>query len=628
MLGHAMAAVTLALSAGAASGPRTDTPPFTASLAPATSAAAPQGTPFRFKATIGSAATASAEVTFSLLPSPGSGAPVAFARQTADMTGGASVELASSVVSSQFFAGRGRYDVVASVGGTQVGAALAFEVTRPFVRPPVFRDVTGSSGIATTIGGGVCGDWSSGAAWADVNGDRRPDLVVTRLEQPLQLYVNLGAGRFRDEAAARGLANGGETAIGVSFADYDNDGDPDLFVANAGVDRLFRNDGGRFTDVAALAGVADAWNSMSASWADYDNDGRLDLYVTDYARCLEGAAHELAYEPDRLYHSNGDGTFTEVTSLLGPNATIGAGFLGSWFDYNGDGRQDLYLANDFFGQQPDRNHMWRNDGGGRFTDVSAASRSGRSMNTMGVGVGDYDRDGRLDLALSNSYSNVLLRNRGDGTFADVAGPARVARTYQAVGEHGFTWGVEFADLNLDGWEDLYLGAGYLWALGWFGEHPYQLRNEVFVNDRHGAFADLSATSRADDAGIARGVALGDYDRDGRLDVFVVNQEGASRLYRNVTPYGRDHWLEVNTVGTVSNRDGCGARLTLTIRGASLVREVLCGSTSVSSGRDKAVHFGLGTAKRFTLRIAWPSGKRTLYRRLRPDRLVTLVEPRR
>ena len=251
------------------------------------------------------------------------------------------------------------------------------------------------------------------------------------------------------------------------------------------------------------------------------------------------------------------------------------------------------------------------------------------MNTMGIAVGDYDRDGRLDLALSNSYSNVLLRNRGDGTFADMAKRARVARTYQQAGEHGFTWGLEFADLNLDGWEDLYVGAGYLWALGWLpGEHPYVLRNEVFVNDRHGAFLDLSAPSRADDPGTTRGVAVGDYDRDGRLDVFVSNQDGQSRLYRNVTPRGRNHWLEVKTVGTVSNRDGCGARLTLTVRGGSLVREVLCGSTSLSSGRDEVVHFGLGTARAFTLRIAWPSGRTSVYRRLRPDRLVTVVEPKR
>ena len=604
-----------------ASGPsaRTD---VTASLAPVASASAAQGSPFAFKATISS--TTSAELTFSLVPPAGT--PVAFDRQA--VAAGAHV-LTGSVVSSQYFTARGRYRLVASVDGAQVGSPLAFDVTRPLVQPAVFRDVTAASGISTTIGAAACGDWSSGAAWADVNGDGRPDLVVTRLEQPLQLYVNLGGGRFRDEAAARGLDNRGESALGVSFADYDNDGDPDLFVANGGADRLFRNDHGRFTDVTAQAGVADAYDSMGAAWADYDHDGRLDLYVTDYAHCLDPPSRPLSYEPDRLYHNDGNGHFTEVTSVLGPNATIGAGFAAAWFDYNGDGWDDLYLGNDFFGQQPDRNHLWRNDGGGSFTDVSSSSGAGVAINTMGVGVGDYDRDGRLDLALSNSYSNVLLRNRGDGTFVNVARAARAERTYQQAGEHGFTWGVEFADLNLDGWEDLYFGAGYLWALGWYdGEHPHPLRNEVLVNDRRGAFLDFSAPSRADDPGTTRGLAVGDYDRDGRLDVFVVNQEGQSHLFRNVTPRGRNHWLEVNTVGTVSNRDGCGARLTLTVRGGSLVREVLCGSTSLSSGRDKVVHFGLGTTRRFTLRIAWPSGRKSVYRRLRADRLVTLVEPRR
>lgn len=148
-----------------------------------------------------------------------------------------------------------------------------------------------------------------------------------------------------------------------------------------------------------------------------------------------------------------------------------------------------------------------------------------------------------------------------------------------------------------------------------------------MNDRHGAFLDLSSPSRADDPRTTRGVAVGDYDRDGRLDLFVVNQDGVSRLYRNVTPRGRSHWLEVKTVGTVSNRDGCGARLTLRTGGASLVREVLCGSTSLSSGRDEVVHFGLGAARRLTLRVAWPSGRTSVYRRLRPDRLVEVAEPR-
>jgi enediyne biosynthesis protein E4 len=618
LLGHVVTAATVALLGASDPSARTE---VTASLAPVASASARQGSPFAFKATVSS--TATGQLTFSLVPQ--AGAPIAFERKQVEE--GAHV-LTGSVVSSAYFRGRGRYRVVASVDGARVGSPLAFDVRRPLVQPAVFRDVTAASGIRTTTSLGECGDWSSGAAWGDVNGDGRPDLVVTRLERPLQLYVSVGGGRFRDEAAARGLDNGSETAIGVSFADYDDDGDPDLFVANGGSDRLFRNDHGRFTDVTAQAGVADAYDSMSASWGDYDHDGRLDLYVTDYAHCLDPPSRPLTYELDRLYLNDGGGRFTEVTSLLGPNATIGAGFAAAWFDYNGDGWDDLYLANDFFGQQPDRNHLWRNDRGKAFTDVSVPSRSGLRMNTMGIAVGDYDRDGRLDLALSNSYSNVLLRNRGDGTFADTAGPARVARTYQQAGEHGFTWGLELADLNLDGWEDLYVGAGYLWALSWLGEQPYTLRNEVFVNDRHGAFLDLSAPSRADDPGTTRGIAVGDYDRDGRLDVFVSNQDGQSRLYRNVTPRGRNHWLEVRTVGTVSNRDGCGARLTVTVRGGSLVREVLCGSTSLSSGRDEVVHFGLGPARTFTLRIAWPSGRKSVYRRLKADRLVTLVEPRR
>jgi hypothetical protein len=249
------------------------------------------------------------------------------------------------------------------------------------------------------------------------------------------------------------------------------------------------------------------------------------------------------------------------------------------------------------------------------------------MNTMGIAVGDYDRDGRLDLALSNSYSNVLLRNRGDGTFADMAKEARVTRTYQAAGEHGFTWGLEFADLNLDGWEDLYVGAGYLWTLNvWYGARFAAQPNEVYVNAHDGKFLDLSAPSGAADPGQSRGVAVADFNRDGRLDLFVVNQNGSPHLYENVTPFRGDHWLEVNAVGTESNRDGCGARIDVRVGRALLTREVFCGSTSVSSGADKVVHLGLGKVKKFTLRITWPSGLRQTFTKLKPNRLVTIKEP--
>ena len=162
---------------------------------------------------------------------------------------------------------------------------------------------------------------------------------------------------------------------------------------------------------------------------------------------------------------------------------------------------------------------------------------------------------------------------------------------------------------------------------WYGERFAAQPNELYVNAHDGKFLDLSAPSRANDPGQTRGVAVADFNRDGRLDFYVVNQNGSPHLYQNVTPFKGDKWLEVNTVGTVSNRDGCGARIVVTAGRAKLTREVLCGSTSVSSGADKVVHFGLGRAKKLTLRITWPSGTSQTYGKLEPDRLVTLKEPK-
>jgi hypothetical protein len=641
-LGAGIAVVALAAVAPASPAPGAQTPVI--KLVGRAGHSAPQGLPFAFRATVTNPGpiTVSANIFFELVAPAPDRRSVPFLGKILVIPPSTTVRVDGTVTSSQWFSERGSFrikplaNLVEASGnrakGTIAGDPLTFDVVASPVIVPTFQDRTKTAGLSTTVPDGTCAHWTNGAAWADVNGDGYLDLAVTRGGQPVQLFINNGHGHFQDEAAARGIDNGGLLAQGAVFADYNNDGSPDLYLLNDGANRLYRNDGtGHFTDVAPLAGVTDADSiGTSASWGDYDNDGFLDLYVTNHSRCLgDSARHSLQYLPDKLYHNNGDGTFTDVTALLGDGATNGAGFEAAWFDYNGDGRPDLYLANDYLGQSPDANHLWRNDGasaGGEwhFSDVSSSSGTGYAMNTMGIAVGDYNRDLKLDLALSNIKASRLLRNNGDGTFTDVAGPAGMSRPDQRLDQKSVTWGAVFSDLDNDGWEDLYFAAGFLEA------YPDDVigpqHNELFVNAGNGKFLDLSAPSLADDVGQSRGVALADFDRDGRVDVYVVNQAGSPRLYRNVTPIGNRHWLEVDTIGTVSNRDGCGARLILTAGGVSMLREVFCGSTSVSSGSDSTVHFGLGPATRVAqLVIEWPSGTRQVLRNLEADRLLKVTE---
>ena len=550
-------------------------------------------------------------------------------------------QVAASVTPSQWFVPTGRYEVRASTDGTPLGDPLGIEVTEAGVIVPRFEDVTADAGLETTVPQPACGQFSNGAAWGDVEGDGDLDLFLTRLGEPSQLFINDGSGHFTDEAGAHGLAV--SDAYGAAFADYDNDGDPDLYVARDGSDLLLRNDGsGHFADVSSAAGIADDYQGMSVAWGDFDSDGNLDLYVSNYGRCTGEwdvsslLLVPLEYHPDALYHNNGNGTFSDVTSLLEKDpstvddgATTGAGFTAAWFDANGDARPDLYLANDFVGGTPDQNRLWRNDGKGAggwtFTDVSAESGTGFLMNTMGIAVGDFDRDLDFDLALSNVGENKLLRNDGSGVFSDEAAAMGVDRPFQQAGSFAVTWGTAFYDFNLDGWEDLYMPAGNILQREGAPIQP----NELYVNDGAGTrFLDLSAPSGAADPGDSKGVAYADYDGDGDMDLFVVDEGGSPRLYENVTPTDGQHWLEVDTVGTRSNRDGCGARLLLTLDdGSSMVRQVFCGSTGVSSGNQRAVHFGLGAATGIAkLEIDWPSRVRQQLDDVTVDRQMTVTEP--
>jgi FG-GAP-like repeat/ASPIC and UnbV len=597
---------------------------------------APQGTPLVVRLDLRNPTSTSTAADVQLRLSRAGGTGVDVARSTIEVPARRQVSKSFSVAPSQWFAPTGSYRIAAIANGHPVGAPLAVEVTRPKFVVPVFRDATRRAGLRTLMPPPACGRWAAGAAWGDVNGDGYLDLFVPNRAGPSQLWINDGRGHFRDEAALRGVARAGPSPTGASFVDYDNDGHPDLFVFGDGGNRLFHNHGtGRFVDVTARSGLElPAGNTTSAAWADYDGDGRLDVFVTDYGHCGEhGIDESFVYGTGHLFHDDGNGRFSDVTRLLGRGATIGAGFQAGWIDVDVDGRPDLYLGNDYVGPHPHGNRFWRNDGPGpggwRFTDRSRAAGLDLRIGTMGIAVGDYNRDLRPDLALPDLKRNWLLRNRGNGSFGDVSAAAgvlgRPRSGTDAAAESRITWGAGFYDLNLDGWEDLYFAAGSM-------EQPVVSRNQLFVNLGDGDFANLSAPSRSDDPSASRGVAFADYDNDGRTDMYVVNQartplgRATPHLLRNMTPY-RGHWLEVDTVGTVSNRDGCGARLIATVGRAQLMREVLCGSTSLSSWSSTRVHFGLRSSARVArLLVEWPSGIRQVLRNLPADRLLRVVEP--
>jgi enediyne biosynthesis protein E4 len=552
---------------------------------------------------------------------------------------GQSVSESLEVTTSRWYTDTGDFEVIAEITDPALAGAPA---SHPFtVEPtnrqfPIFEDVTERAGLDTDVPVPTCGQFSNGAAWADVDGDGWQDLLVTRLGDRVQLFVNRGDGTFADESASRGVVASG--ANGAAFADYDNDGDADLALVGDGPDRLLQNDGtGLYVDVSATAGVAGdpASRGMSATWGDFDGDGLLDLYVTNYMECTGPwtTAGEIitnvGYHLDVLYHNEGDGTFRDVTSDLPDSDTDAAGFTAAWLDVDSDNLLDLFVGNDFVGVSPEHNRLWHNDGGGAdhwtFSDTSLESGAGLYMNTMGVGIGDVDRDGDFDMALSNIGGNKLLRGQGDGTFVEQH-DSGIERPNQGIDYFTVTWGSALYDLDLDGWEDLFMAAGNL-PQGpevVVGKQP----NMVFLNDGTGTrFLDVSALTGADDTDESKGAAFADYDNDGDMDVFVVNQAGAPRLYRNETPGGENHWLEVDPRGTVSNRDGCGARITAFVGGQAIMRQVLCGSGGSGSYHQRQVHLGLGPATTIErVEVLWPSGTNQVLEDVAVDQVLVVNEP--
>ena len=494
-----------------------------------------------------------------------------------------------------------------------------------------------------------------GAAAGDYNGDGYLDIYVTNSVGPNSLYRNNGDGTFTDVAQAAGVADSDARGYGVGWADYDNDGDLDLFVASFGASKLFRNEGPTrgnviFSDVTSQAGVGDPdahHRTMGLAWGDYDSDGFLDLVVVRHVHEIDGklpldrAGLARASRPLALYHNRGDGTFENVTALLGesavyPSPVKGAGFKPAFTDYDNDGDQDLYIINDF-GAANYPNVLWRNDGIGEsgdvtFTDVSKESGTDLAIFGMGMATGDYDNDGDMDWYITDIGASEFLENQGDGTFVNQTertGTGRGAIPRNWFDDNSVGWGTVFDDFDNDGLLDLYVVAGQMDNDPCF--NMLHQPNAVFVNNGNGTFTDVSASSGADDPGTGRGVAHGDFNNDGRTDLLVVNlgladgSPGVARLFENVSTEP-NHWLDVVTIGTTSNRSGVGAKITVTAGGISQMREVGASQSHMSHSVVPA-HFGLGASDQvdFVL-ISWPSGKTQRLTDVQVDRTLIVTEP--
>ena len=521
---------------------------------------------------------------------------------------------------------------------------------------PLFADVTETAGLVfrhhedlsemQPVGAGVL--------VLDYNGDGLHDAYLTDSLGPNALFRNNGDGTFTDVAWQAGVADAEGHSNGGCAADYDNDGDQDLYVTNRGPSRLFRNEGdGTFTDASATSGVVDpdpTLKSTGCAWGDYDRDGLLDLVVVRHfreltSRTLVEGAFDEEVRSLVLYRNAGGGLFADETELLGhtlppsrsrygePLGNLwGAGFQPGWLDYDDDDDPDLYVANDW-GTFTNPNVLWRNDGPADdgswlFVDVSEESGAGVAIEAMSVTVGDYNLDGRLDMFVTNVGPSVLLQGDGE-SFVNVAADAGTEVAMIGV-EKRVTWGSAFIDYDNDGLEDLYIVSGFLKpTINPQNAPSYMKRqhNKLLRNRGDSTFEDVSAHSGADDSGVGRGLAYLDMDEDGCLDLLVGNLGGRAKLFRNTCRTG-NNWLVVSLVGTHSNRDGIGARITLEAGGRTQIREV-SGGRSFMGQHMRPAHFGLGSdhwVNRLTVR--WPNGIVQTLTDVPANRRVTVTEPSR
>jgi hypothetical protein len=505
-----------------------------------------------------------------------------------------------------------------------------------------FRYNTGDSDITNIVESNA-----GGCAFFDYDGDGDMDIYFVngayvegfssvqgrrfRGKLANALYRNNGDGTFTDVTAQAGVGDKG-MGMGVSVADYDNDGHPDLFVTNYGRNVLDHNNGdGTFTDVTRKAGLASdsTLSSTGSTWLDYDRDGRLDLYVGHYVAydpnyqyyyAAQRFPGPLAYhgQPDVLYHNNGDGTFTDVTRKAGVYNPEGRAMGVGSADIDDDGNPDIFVPNDGM-----ENYLYRNTGNGTFSNIAlqsgtAFSERGEAASAMTPEFGDIDLDGRIDIFVPDLAYCSLYLNRGGGLFEDMSARMGIA---VACGQYT-SWSANLFDFDHDGYPDLFISNGHPQRM--IGEEDMLLLNDQgrrFVNVSQQVGPDLQAKL------VSRGSCVGDYDNDGDLDVLEVNLNQPARLLRNEGG-NRRNWVMVRLVGTTGNRDGIGARVRLTAGGKTQTRLRVSTSGYLSSA-DPRLHFGLGDAARIDrIEIRWPSGKVQTLAGQRPNQVIAVTEPSR
>ncbi|MDE0637370.1 MAG: CRTAC1 family protein [Candidatus Poribacteria bacterium] len=531
-----------------------------------------------------------------------------------------------------------------------------FITTHSHAQSVTFVDITHEAGIRFQHSKGVRSsllpeDMGSGAGFADIDNDGDLDLYIVNIPGPFKttylnesattsanvLYQNNGNGTFSDITAA---AKVGDTGYGMGcvFADYNGDGNVDLYVTNYGENVLYQNNGnGTFTDVTKIAGVGCPLWSTGAAFADYDGDNDLDLYVCNYVnydleqfqqqkeeslqsgKLVPNALNPTAFESQDnvFYRNNGDGTFSDITAETGVTAPGGRSMQAIFCDFDNDNDMDLYIAND-----TSENHIFRNDGDGTFTDVSAESWAADFRGSMGLAAGDYDADGDIDLFISHwidqeyvLYRNLLQENRETEKsnpkhirFVDESYSAMLAEvTLKEIG-----WGTSLFDYDNDGDLDIFIANGSTFQKLDQPEVLIPQHNQLFRNEGDGTFSDVSKSTGIANlpARVSRGAAFGDYDNDGDIDIFIVNNyDKPTLLQNNATDLSNsNNWLHVELVGANLNRNAIGAKILLKTEETTQIREIYAGE-SYMSANSFITEFGLGKASQVKmLQVIWSNGK--------------------